>query len=80
MKQLGTAAGAAALVGSPSAARAPSPRPDLDAIESDLAGVEMALARLDTGEYWRDEITGADLDEAVLALHPTARRSADTAD
>lgn len=54
----------------------PTSRPDLDGIESDLAGVEMALARLDTGEYWRDEITGADLDEAVLALHPTARRSA----
>ncbi len=56
----------------------PTSRPDLDAIESDLAGVEMALVRLDTGEYWRDEITGAELDEAELALHPTARRSAGT--
>ena len=31
---------------------------DLDRIEADLADVEIALARLDSGEYWRDEVTG----------------------
>lgn len=48
---------------------------DLDAIERDLADVEVALARLDSGDYWRDEVTGAELDEALLAEQPTARRS-----
>jgi RNA polymerase-binding transcription factor DksA len=51
---------------------------DLDLIESDLADVEVALARLDSGEYWRDEVTGAPLDDSLLATRPTARRS-DTA-
>lgn len=49
---------------------------DLDAIERDLADVEVALARLDSGDYWRDEVTGAELDDALLAEHPTARRKA----
>jgi hypothetical protein len=49
---------------------------DLDAIERDLADVELALTRLDSGEYWRDEITGAELDESLLAERPTARRGA----
>jgi hypothetical protein len=31
--------------------------PDLDVIEADLADVEVALERLDDGEYWRDEST-----------------------
>ena len=34
---------------------------DLDAIERDLADVEMALSRLDAGTYWVDEITGQPL-------------------
>ena len=55
---------------------APGTPLDLDAIERDLADVETALARLDCGDYWRDEITGAELDDALLAEHPTARRGA----
>lgn len=53
-----------------------APALDLDAIERDLADVEVALARLDSGDYWRDEVTGAELDEALLAERPTARRGA----
>ena len=52
----------------------PAPDLDLDLVERDLADVELALARLDSGEYWRDEITGAPLDDALLAERPTARR------
>jgi hypothetical protein len=48
---------------------------DLDLVERDLADVELALSRLDTGEYWRDEVTGEPLDDALLAEHPTARRA-----
>jgi RNA polymerase-binding transcription factor DksA len=49
---------------------------DLDAIERDLAGVEIALARLDAGTYWSDEITGVELPHDLLAADPTARRLA----
>ena len=49
---------------------------DLDAIERDLAAVEVALARLDAGTYWTDEVTGADLPHDLLAADPTARRLA----
>jgi RNA polymerase-binding transcription factor DksA len=48
---------------------------DLDAIERDLADVEVALARLDAGTYWADEVTGDELSAALLAAHPTARRA-----
>ena len=48
---------------------------DLDAIERDLAGVEVALTRLDAGSYWTDEVTGAELPANLLAQHPTARRA-----
>ena len=34
---------------------------DLDGIERDLADVEVALARLDAGTYWTDEVTGDQL-------------------
>ena len=47
---------------------------DLDRIERDLEGVEAALARLDDGTYWTDELTGAPLPEALLASDPVARR------
>ena len=47
---------------------------DLDEIEQDLADVEVALARLDAGTYWTDEITGAALPHDLLAANPTARR------
>ena len=56
----------------PSAA---SPTLDLDGIERDLADVEAALARLDTGTYWTDEVTGAELSDDLLAERPTARRA-----
>jgi hypothetical protein len=46
---------------------------DLDAIGKDLEDVEAALARLDAGTYWTDEITGDPLDEAVLNSDPLAR-------
>lgn len=55
---------------------APGTPLDLDAIERDLADVETALARLDSGDYWRDEVTGDELDDALLAERPTARRGA----
>ena len=49
---------------------------DLDAIERDLADVEVALTRLDAGTYWTDEVTGAELPAHLLAANPTARRLA----
>jgi hypothetical protein len=52
------------------------PSLDLDAIERDLADVEAALARLDAGTYWTDEVTGEALPDELLAVHPTARRHA----
>ena len=48
---------------------------DLDAIESDLADVEVALARLDAGTYWTDEITGTELPADLLDAQPTIRRA-----
>lgn len=48
---------------------------DLDAIAADLADVERAMERLEAATYWTDEVTGAPLDDAYLAEHPTARRA-----
>jgi len=48
---------------------------DLDSLERDLADVETALARLDTGTYWTDEVTGAPIADAVLEANPLARRN-----
>ncbi len=53
---------------------------DLDAIESDLAGVEVALTRLDAGTYWTCEITGQSLPADLLAVDPIARRVASIAE
>ena len=53
----------------------PSATLDLDAIERDLADVEVALARLDAGTYWTDEVTGAELPADLLDAQPTARRA-----
>ncbi len=47
---------------------------DLDAIETDLADVEIALARLEAGTYWTCEVTGQALTDELLAARPTARR------
>jgi RNA polymerase-binding transcription factor DksA len=55
---------------------APNPPLDLDAIERDLADVEVALTRLDAGTYWTDEVTGDPLPQELLAADPTARRLA----
>lgn len=48
---------------------------DLDRVERDLAGVEDALARLDDGTYWTDEVTGQPIPHEVLAADPVARRA-----
>ncbi len=47
---------------------------DLDRVERDLADVEVALARLDTGSYWTDEVTGEPIADELLADEPTRRR------
>jgi hypothetical protein len=51
-----------------------SPPPDLAVIERDLTAVEAALAALDDGSYWVDEVTGERLPDEVLAANPVARR------
>ena len=48
---------------------------DLDTIESDLADVETALIRLESGTYWTCEISGQSLSDELLAQRPTARRN-----
>lgn len=48
---------------------------DLDVIEAELAGVDKALARLDEGIYWTDELSGEPLDALLLETHPTARQN-----
>ena len=55
---------------------APNAPLDLDAIERDLADVEIALTRLDAGTYWTDEVTGDPLPPDLLTADPTARRLA----
>ncbi len=52
----------------------PSTDTDLDAIARDLADVESALGRLQSGEYWTDEVTGEALPDEVLAAQPLVRR------
>jgi RNA polymerase-binding transcription factor DksA len=39
-----------------------------------LAGVELALARLDAGTYWTCEVTGEPLPDDLLVADPLARR------
>jgi DnaK suppressor protein len=46
----------------------------LDGIETDLADIELALARLDAGTYDTCEVCGAALDDEALAVAPTSRR------
>lgn len=45
-----------------------------DRVEADLASVEAALERLDTGTYWSCEVCQAPLVEVVLAEAPLTRR------
>jgi RNA polymerase-binding transcription factor DksA len=47
---------------------------DVDRIAEDLAGVEVALARLDEGTYWTCEVSGEELPDEVLAADPVTRR------
>lgn len=54
---------------------AATPAVDLDRVERDLEGVEVALARLDAGTYWTNEVTGDQLTDDVLAADPVARRT-----
>lgn len=49
--------------------------PDLDAVGRDLADVERALARLDDGTYWTDEVTGERIPDVVLERNPATRRT-----
>jgi RNA polymerase-binding transcription factor DksA len=49
-------------------------QPDLDRIAEDLAGVEVALDRLDAGTYWTCEATGQPLPDDLLAADPVTRR------
>jgi DnaK suppressor protein len=46
----------------------------LDGIETDLADVDLALARLDAGTYGTCDACGAVIDDAVLAERPAAHR------
>ena len=55
-----------------------APPVDLEAVATDLADVEVALARLEAGTYWTDEVTGEPLPDDLLAASPTARRLSDS--
>jgi RNA polymerase-binding transcription factor len=46
----------------------------LDAVEADLADVELALARLEAGTYETCEVCSGPLGDDVLAVTPAARR------
>jgi DnaK suppressor protein len=46
----------------------------LDAIERDLADVELALARLDAGTYDTCEVCTGPLADGLLVVAPVARR------
>ena len=48
---------------------------DLDSVERDLVGVEIALERLDAGTYRTDEIDGRPIPDEVLERDPIARRA-----
>jgi hypothetical protein len=54
---------------------APAGPLDLDRIEGELAAVEQALARLDAGTYWTDEVTGAEIPAEALRADPLIRRA-----
>ncbi len=52
----------------------------LDAIETDLADVELALARLENGAYEMCEVCATTLGDDVLLVTPAARRCPTCAD
>jgi RNA polymerase-binding transcription factor DksA len=47
----------------------------VDAIERDLNDVDVAMDRLEKGNYFSDEITGAPLQTDFLTANPLARRN-----
>ena len=47
----------------------------VDAIERDLNDVDAAMARLEKGTYFIDEITGVLIQTDFLASNPLARRN-----
>jgi RNA polymerase-binding transcription factor DksA len=47
---------------------------DLDAIEAELAAIELSLERLEAGTYGQCEVSGAPLPDELLEADPTARR------
>jgi RNA polymerase-binding transcription factor DksA len=50
----------------------------LERLETDLAEIEAALARIDEGTYGVDEVTGDPIDPQRLDALPTARTNVDT--
>lgn len=52
----------------------------LEQLESELAEIEAALARLDDGTYGIDEVSGEPIDPERLAAYPQARTNVDRSD
>lgn len=74
MTASGTASGTAADTGASGSTATATITLDLEAIEADLADVEIALARLEAGTYWTCEVTGQPLPDDLMAREPTRRR------
>ena len=49
----------------------------LEQLETELAELQAALARIDDGTYGVDEVTGEPIDPARLEVFPTARTNVD---
>jgi RNA polymerase-binding transcription factor DksA len=50
----------------------------LDDLEAELAEIEAAIERIESGTYGIDEVTGAPIDEDRLEAVPVARTNVDT--
>jgi hypothetical protein len=48
---------------------------DLDVTAAELADVEVAMERIQSGTYWTDEVTGEPIPDEQLAANPTTRRA-----
>jgi RNA polymerase-binding transcription factor DksA len=48
--------------------------PSIDDIERDLADVEAAMTRLESGAYWTCEVTGRPIPDEALESNPLIRR------
>ena len=79
----GAAASGSTLLGAASSSVVAVPDEDrtrlLDSLETDLAEVELALARLDAGTYDTCEICGGPIADEVLVRAPTTRHCASCA-